>query len=174
SVGGDEQSPRAQADRTREAIGRGSVIPIAGKEEACPGVETGRSACTSFARRWRREWDSNPRYGFPYTRFPSVRLQPLGHLSGDSGEARGRNLQGLASSFYCPTVGYRNRPRQRAAQSHNCFRSATSSVRAANSHVDEPAISLLPSSSVASLSGLTDAFVSAIVFSALMKSLFQN
>src|SRR5213593_322133 len=30
---------------------------------------------------WRREWDSNPRYGFPYTRFPSVRLKPLGHLS---------------------------------------------------------------------------------------------
>jgi len=33
------------------------------------------------ASRWRREWDSNPRYGFPYTRFPSVRLQPLGHPS---------------------------------------------------------------------------------------------
>src|SRR6516225_381781 len=32
--------------------------------------------------RWRREWDSNPRYGFPYTRFPSVRLKPLGHPSG--------------------------------------------------------------------------------------------
>jgi CheY-like chemotaxis protein len=31
--------------------------------------------------RWRREWDSNPRYGFPYTRFPSVRLKPLGHPS---------------------------------------------------------------------------------------------
>jgi hypothetical protein len=30
---------------------------------------------------WRREWDSNPRYGFPYTRFPSERLQPLGHPS---------------------------------------------------------------------------------------------
>src|SRR3954470_14849757 len=30
----------------------------------------------------RREWDSNPRYGFPHTRFPSVRLKPLGHLSG--------------------------------------------------------------------------------------------
>src|SRR5205085_699573 len=28
---------------------------------------------------WWRERDSNPRYGFPYTRFPSVRLQPLGH-----------------------------------------------------------------------------------------------
>ena len=32
--------------------------------------------------KWRREWDSNPRYGFPHTRFPSVRLKPLGHLSG--------------------------------------------------------------------------------------------
>ena len=26
---------------------------------------------------WRREWDSNPRYGFPYTRFPSVLHRPL-------------------------------------------------------------------------------------------------
>jgi hypothetical protein len=25
---------------------------------------------------WRREWDSNPRYSFPHTRFPSVRLKP--------------------------------------------------------------------------------------------------
>ena len=30
---------------------------------------------------WRRERDSNPRNGFPFTRFPTVRLQPLGHLS---------------------------------------------------------------------------------------------
>ncbi|CAH1650976.1 hypothetical protein CHELA1G11_10287 [Hyphomicrobiales bacterium] len=30
---------------------------------------------------WRRERDSNPRYGCPYTRVPGVRLQPLGHLS---------------------------------------------------------------------------------------------
>ena len=30
--------------------------------------------------RWRREWDSNPRYPLGYTRFPSVRLRPLGHL----------------------------------------------------------------------------------------------
>src|SRR5438094_8947739 len=36
---------------------------------------------------WRREWDSNPRYGFPYTRFPSVRLKPLGHPSGSCGSA---------------------------------------------------------------------------------------
>jgi hypothetical protein len=31
---------------------------------------------------WRRERDSNPRYGVkPYTRFPGVHLRPLGHLS---------------------------------------------------------------------------------------------
>jgi hypothetical protein len=30
---------------------------------------------------WRRGRDSNPRYGFPYTHFPGVRLQPLGHPS---------------------------------------------------------------------------------------------
>jgi hypothetical protein len=36
---------------------------------------------TDPATSWRRERDSNPRYGFPYTHFPGVRLQPLGHLS---------------------------------------------------------------------------------------------
>jgi DNA-binding NarL/FixJ family response regulator len=40
-----------------------------------PSLRAGHSG------RWRREWDSNPRYGFPYTRFPSVRLKPLGHPS---------------------------------------------------------------------------------------------
>ena len=30
----------------------------------------------------RRGRDSNPRYGKPHTRFPSVLLRPLGHLSG--------------------------------------------------------------------------------------------
>jgi hypothetical protein len=41
----------------------------------------------------RREWDSNPRYGCPYTRFPSVRLQPLGHPSTGRGEYRRRGFQ---------------------------------------------------------------------------------
>ena len=36
-----------------------------------------------FNRIWRREWDSNPRLSFPNTRFPSVLLKPLGHLSAD-------------------------------------------------------------------------------------------
>ena len=30
-----------------------------------------------FGGQWRRERDSNPRYGFPHTHFPGVRLQPL-------------------------------------------------------------------------------------------------
>ena len=30
---------------------------------------------------WRRDRDSNPGYGLPYTHFPGVRLRPLGHLS---------------------------------------------------------------------------------------------
>lgn len=29
----------------------------------------------------RKRWDSNPRYAFTYTRFPSVLLKPLGHSS---------------------------------------------------------------------------------------------
>gem|GEM_PF-2831445 len=34
----------------------------------------------------RRGRDSNPRYGFPYTHFPGVPLQPLEHLSVFGGE----------------------------------------------------------------------------------------
>src|SRR5262249_24079084 len=51
---------------------------------------------------WRREWDSNPRYGFPYTRFPSVRLKPLGHPSVAQGNialaARARNPRDTSRS----------------------------------------------------------------------------
>ena len=39
---------------------------------------------------WRREWDSNPRYACTYTRFPSVRLKPLGHLSSAGGGGHSR------------------------------------------------------------------------------------
>jgi hypothetical protein len=45
----------------------------------CPA--SGYMYCKSFIINWRREWDSNPRYSLKYTRFPSVRLKPLGHLS---------------------------------------------------------------------------------------------
>ena len=50
--------------------------PLAGKRNPVRGMtlRTGR-------RESRTERDSNPRYAFTYTRFPGVRLQPLGHLS---------------------------------------------------------------------------------------------
>ncbi len=35
------------------------------------------ASCTE----WRRERDSNPRYGYPYNGLANRRLQPLGHLS---------------------------------------------------------------------------------------------
>ena len=66
---------------------------IAGQVRQSAAVGVPRSGL-----KWRRERDSNPRYGFPYTRFPSVRLQPLGHLSGGprrhrrSGGSRRRGL----------------------------------------------------------------------------------
>ena len=59
---------------------------------------------------WRREWDSNPRYAFTYTRFPSVRLKPLGHPSGARPFGGGRVLGGLRK----PVVG-RQRVRPRSA-----------------------------------------------------------
>lgn len=50
------------------------LAAVSGGESAALGVP-------SLGLKWRRERDSNPRYGFPYTHFPGVRLQPLGHPS---------------------------------------------------------------------------------------------
>jgi hypothetical protein len=59
--------------------------------------------------RWRRGWDSNPRYGFPYTRFPSVRLKPLGHLSTCSPYGKiGRQYSGKASGYNPPVARCQN------------------------------------------------------------------
>jgi hypothetical protein len=74
--------------RTTAAVeGRPSqeVLPRTAPIWALPGdvICDGESLAVQC---WRRERDSNPRYGFPQTRFPSVRLQPLGHPSGQ-GEA---------------------------------------------------------------------------------------
>src|SRR6267154_6024641 len=61
----------------------------------CPGpcivAEAARDVASNIASfekrlagsrgRWRRGWDSNPRYGFPYARFRGEYFQPLSHLS---------------------------------------------------------------------------------------------
>ena len=57
---------------------------VRGHRRAGPGLLASHdpAAARAVARRaWRRGRDSNPRYGYPYTRFPSVLLRPLGHLS---------------------------------------------------------------------------------------------
>jgi site-specific DNA recombinase len=48
---------------------------------AASGVESATPGVPSLVPNWRRERDSNPRYAFTHTRFPSVRLKPLGHPS---------------------------------------------------------------------------------------------
>ena len=52
-----------------------------------PAGEGNKSFCKfmfmlNLQKQKRRGRDSNPRYGKPHTRFPSVLLRPLGHLSG--------------------------------------------------------------------------------------------
>ena len=77
-------------DRSKQTV---LIPPVSAKETALAGSADWGSIRGSIHLRilkyfnyfngiWRREWDSNPRYSFPHTRFPSVRLKPLGHLSG--------------------------------------------------------------------------------------------
>src|SRR6187399_726262 len=47
----------------------------------------------------RRLRDSNPRYGFPYTHFPGVLLQPLGQVSLLKGGKNNRYL--FTENFFC-------------------------------------------------------------------------
>jgi hypothetical protein len=55
------------------------------------GYFNGRSKkFTSIQTAWRRERDSNPRYGFPYAGFQDRCHQPLGHLSAADQSLSGR------------------------------------------------------------------------------------
>ena len=74
---------RGPVGRFSEPIGAGLTRAKRGGVGVQPGVQSKISKnINEINVIWRREWDSNPRYGFPHTRFPSVRLKPLGHLSG--------------------------------------------------------------------------------------------
>src|SRR5689334_18702954 len=87
--------PDRRAKRIREPRSRPDLQPkrdsvLKAEPRRGGGLRTGTPARAAARRapqargKWRRERDSNPRYGFPYTRFPSVRLKPLGHLSAAS------------------------------------------------------------------------------------------
>ena len=54
------------------------ALPRMGGQKMCDCVPTSQTTL----KKWRREGDSNPRYGFwPYNGLANHRLQPLGHLS---------------------------------------------------------------------------------------------
>src|SRR5262249_21396576 len=54
---------------------------------------------------WRRGWDSNPRYRFPYTAFPVLPVKPLLHLSGVGDQDRGPSLVVVSKQFQpCQTL----------------------------------------------------------------------
>src|ERR1051325_704582 len=63
-------------------------------------IKSAQGSVIGFSKR--REWDSNPRWSYPHTRFPSVLLKPLGHLSMSTRLTRKGNFR---------TVPYRSEPR---------------------------------------------------------------
>src|SRR5271157_5883194 len=72
---------KAMAEPMREAHSK--VVKLVIQERSAIGVRVRSDSFNLFKLNelWRRDRDSNPGYPFEYTRFPSVRLQPLGHLS---------------------------------------------------------------------------------------------
>jgi site-specific DNA recombinase len=76
---------RALAQRVEVADGEvrimGSKGDLLRTLAAASGVKSATPGVRSSVLKWRTGRDSNPRYRYRYTRFPSVRLQPLGHLS---------------------------------------------------------------------------------------------
>ena len=56
---------------------------------------------------WRRGWDSNPRYSFPYTAFPVLPVKPLLHLS-----LLWRRGWDSNPRYPCGYNGFRDRPIQ--------------------------------------------------------------
>ena len=106
--------------------------------------------------RWRREWDSNPRYGCPYTRFPSVRLQPLGHPS--SAPLSWRRRRHLARDGGSP--GYPGRSAARSGARQTRDRSKT---RCWRSRICGAPLSRCTASGTRDLSGHKTGFLSPIM-----------
>src|ERR1043166_3377561 len=74
----DEGQREATVDAehgTTDRAGSEPSIPLRAYRFSRPAVSTAHPSVQ------RTGWDSTPRNGCPLTRFPSVRLQPLGHPS---------------------------------------------------------------------------------------------
>ena len=98
-------------------IGRLTRIPAPRGREFSPAIADCRSRApltprlarpSSFStmqnREWRRGWDSNPRCSFPHTRFPSVLLRPLGHLSVKAPVYRSNLAERVGFEPTCPAI----------------------------------------------------------------------
>jgi len=72
---------RALAQRVEVAEGEVRIMGSKSRLLQTLVAGSGVNSVPTQGLKWRREGDSNPRYGSPYTHFPGVRLQPLGHLS---------------------------------------------------------------------------------------------
>ena len=136
---------------------------------------------------WRRGRDSNPRYGFPYTHFPGVRLRPLGHPStrcvdqreaGAIASAAPRAQAVLAAraarAHRQRQVGFRARARrERVRQVEKILKVSVRAVRPhligrARRHVAHgPAIRLQPTTAAMSLSPSPFSSARANAFAAL-------
>ena len=90
---------RAFAQRVEVADGE---VRIMGSKSRLLQTLTAKNSVNSVPTqglKWRRGWDSNPRYACTHTRFPSVRLKPLGHLSRgmrETSRAAGYRQAGIA------------------------------------------------------------------------------
>jgi hypothetical protein len=71
-----------QKKHPRQLFGLIFFIPINFAKQALPIPENKNASLLSWTFIFlRRRRDSNSRYSFPYTHFPGVLLQPLGHVS---------------------------------------------------------------------------------------------
>src|SRR5689334_14294503 len=103
--GGDDRDRTGDLLVANEALSQLSYIPT----------------CRWTSENWRRERDSNPRSTFMLTRFPTVLLQPLGHLSGEPRRTRAPSRAMIAKwrrerdsnpRYACAYSGFRDRPIQ--------------------------------------------------------------
>src|SRR3974377_392116 len=78
---------RAEGFRLHRSAATGSWMQ--GARGRCENVwrKTHESGLLRISEKWRRGWDSNPRYGSPYARFRGEYFQPLSHLSAVVGVA---------------------------------------------------------------------------------------
>ncbi len=68
-------------ERTIDIQGHISDLAFGVAQARERGLEASDPRVRTYERRWRKRWDSNPRYGLPHAGFQDRFLKPLGHSS---------------------------------------------------------------------------------------------